>query len=130
MRYKNLIGDRYLELSDGNGQGNPLPDGATIPAQRTSPALDLDTLLNGFKPLFTGLDPTQINAVSTEIIQVFQGESGTVSSLLTTVGALTSTLADRDQLIGERDLQPRRDPAHRQHARRGSGHAHRADSSS
>jgi phospholipid/cholesterol/gamma-HCH transport system substrate-binding protein len=100
VRYKNLIGDRYLELSGGATKGNPLSPGATIPPSRTSPALDLDTLLNGFKPLFTGLDPTQINALSTEIIHVFQGESGTVSSLLTTVAALTSTLADRDHLIG------------------------------
>lgn len=100
VRYKNLIGDRYLELSGGSDAASMLPDGATIPASRTSPALDLDTLLNGFKPLFTGLDPTQINAVSSEIIQVFQGESGTVTTLLSTVASLTSTLANRDQLIG------------------------------
>jgi phospholipid/cholesterol/gamma-HCH transport system substrate-binding protein len=100
VRYKNLIGDRYLELSDGSDTLHTLASGATIPASRTSPALDLDTLLNGFKPLFTGLDPTQINAVSNEIIQVFQGESGTVTSLLSTVASLTSTLANRDQLIG------------------------------
>jgi phospholipid/cholesterol/gamma-HCH transport system substrate-binding protein len=100
VRYKNLIGDRYLELSGGRG-GATLPPGGTIPASRTSPALDLDTLLNGFKPLFAGLDPSKINAVSQEIVQVFQGESGTVSSLLTTVASLTGTLADRDQLIGE-----------------------------
>lgn len=101
VRYKNLIGDRYLELAGGAGGRNPLPGGATIPASRTAPALDLDTLLNGFKPLFSGLDPKQINAVSTEIIQVFQGESGTVSNLLSTVASLTGTLADRDQLIGD-----------------------------
>ena len=99
VRYKNLIGDRYLELSGGRS-GTPLPPGGTIPASRTSPALDLDTLLNGFKPLFTGLDPSQINAVSQEIVDVFQGESGTVSTLLSTVASLTGTLADRDALIG------------------------------
>jgi phospholipid/cholesterol/gamma-HCH transport system substrate-binding protein len=102
VRYKNLIGDRYLELSGGsNGRGTTLQPGATIPASRTSPALDLDTLLNGFKPLFAGLDPKQINAVSSEIVQVFQGESGTVGTLLATLSSLTATLADRDQLIGE-----------------------------
>ena len=91
MRYKNLIGDRYLELSGGsNGRGTTLQPGATIPASRTSPALDLDTLLNGFKPLFAGLDPKQINAVSSEIVQVFQGESGTIGTLLATVSSLTA----------------------------------------
>lgn len=101
VRYKNLIGDRFLELSGGSATGDILPDNSTIPVARTSPALDLDTLLNGFKPLFAGLDPAQVNAVSTAFIRVFQGESGTVSGLLTTVAALTSTIANRDKLIGD-----------------------------
>lgn len=101
VRYKNLIGDRFLELSHGNGSDHALDPDHDIPASRTSPALDLDTLLNGFKPLFAGLDPSKINAVSTELVRVFQGESGNVSTLLSTLGSLTSTLADRDQLIGQ-----------------------------
>jgi phospholipid/cholesterol/gamma-HCH transport system substrate-binding protein len=101
VRYKNLIGDRYLELSAGNTTGDILPGGSTIPLTQTAPALDLDTLLNGFKPLFVGLDPNQINAVSMAFIRVFQGESGTVTSLLTMVASLTSTLAGRDKLIGD-----------------------------
>jgi phospholipid/cholesterol/gamma-HCH transport system substrate-binding protein len=101
VRYKNLIGDRYLELTGGNATGDLLSDGATIPEAQTAPALNLDTLLAGFKPLFTGLDPAQVNAVSTAFIQVFQGESGTVTNLLATVASLTSTLADRDRLIGD-----------------------------
>lgn len=101
VRYKNLIGDRYLELTGGNATGDELPDGSTIPVARTSPALDLDTLLNGFKPLFVGLDPAQINAVSMAFIRVFQGESGTMTSLLTMVASLTSTIADHDRLIGD-----------------------------
>ena len=101
VRYKNLIGDRFLELTRGTGSSRPLPSDRDIPAARTSPALDLDTLLNGFKPLFTGLDPAKTNAVSMELIRVFQGEGGNVSTLLSTLGSLTSTLANRDQLIGE-----------------------------
>lgn len=100
IRYKNLIGDRFLELSRGSGAGSVLSGGSTMPTARTSPALDLDTLLNGFKPLFAGLDPTSINALSMEIVQVFQGESGNVATLLGRVASLTSTLADRDELIG------------------------------
>jgi ABC-type transporter Mla subunit MlaD len=41
-----------------------------------------------------------VNRVSFEIIQVFQGEGGTVESLLGHVGSLTNSLADRDQVIG------------------------------
>ena len=39
-------------------------------------------LFNGFKPLFQALSPADINKLSYEIIQVFQGEGGTLEGLL------------------------------------------------
>ena len=39
-------------------------------------------LFNGFRPLFQALSPADVNRVSFEIIQVFQGEGGTMESLL------------------------------------------------
>ncbi|KAA9160482.1 MCE family protein [Amycolatopsis acidicola] len=101
VRYKNLLGDRYLELSSGPGADTRVAPGATIPASQTSPALDLDSLLGGFEPLFQGLQPDQINQLSGELIGVLQGEGGTVQDLLAHVGSLTSALADRDQVIGD-----------------------------
>lgn len=101
LRYRNLVGQRYLALSQGSGgTGTPLRPGATIPLSRTTPALDLTALFAGFKPLFTALDPKQTNQLAYELIQVFQGEGGTVTSLLDQTASLTSTLANRDRLIG------------------------------
>lgn len=100
VRFKDLIGNRYLELAQPAGAPTtPLKSGT--PIGKTYAALDLDTLFNGFKPLFQGLNPPQINALSGELVQVFQGEGGAIYSLLSTVSSLTSTLAGRDQLIGE-----------------------------
>ncbi|HEY0951818.1 MCE family protein [Nocardioides sp.] len=101
IRYRNLVGQRYLALTDEIGDSDPLPAGATIPITRTSPALDLTVLFNGFKPLFQALSPADINQLSYEIVQVFQGEGGTLEGLLTHTASVTSTLADRDQLIGD-----------------------------
>lgn len=102
VRYKNLLGDRYLELAPGPGTASAqLPAGATIPEAQTTPALDLDTLVGGFKPLFQALSPDQINQFSAELISVFQGESGSVATLLSSVAALTSSLADHDKVIGD-----------------------------
>ena len=100
VRYKNLIGDRFLDL-DQQSPGEPLPAGGTIPVSATTPALDLDTLLNGFKPLFSGLDPTQINDLSTEIVNVLQGQSSSIYSLLSSVASLTGTLGKNDAVIGD-----------------------------
>ena len=41
-----------------------------------------------------------MNQLSFEMIQVFQGEGGTVESLLGHVASLTSSLADKDAVIG------------------------------
>ena len=69
--------------------------------ERTQGALDLTLLFNGFKPLFQALSPADINKLSYEIVQVFQGEGGTLESLLGHTASVTQTLAARDQVIGD-----------------------------
>ena len=101
IRYRNLVGQRYIALTQGPGSSEPLASGATIPMDRTAPALDLTVLFNGFKPLFAALSPDDINKLSYEIIQVFQGEGGTVESLLQSTASVTNKLADRDKIVGE-----------------------------
>lgn len=103
IRYANLIGDRYVNLDRGTGEGadRVLPPGGFIPVARTQPALDLDALIGGFKPLFKSLDPEKVNNIATSLVTVFQGQGGTISDILSQTAQLTSTLADRDQAIGE-----------------------------
>ncbi len=101
IRYRNLVGQRYIALTRGTGPSTALAAGETIPVSRTSPALDLSVLFNGFKPLFEALSPADINKLSAEIVAVFQGESGTLESLLERTASVTTTLADRDQVIGD-----------------------------
>lgn len=101
IRYDDLIGGRYVALEEGPGSAVKLDPGSTIPLDRTSPALDLDALIGGFRPLFRALDPEQVNALSGQLIRAFQGEGGTVASVLAQTASLTHSLADRDQLIGQ-----------------------------
>ncbi|GAA5044641.1 MCE family protein [Nocardia callitridis] len=100
VRYENLVGDRYLELLEGPGSAQTLPNNGTIDTEQTAPALDLDMLLGGFKPLLRGLDPGQVNDLTNALLQIFQGQGGTLVSLLNSGGSFSKTLADRDQLIG------------------------------
>ncbi|MFE5289421.1 MCE family protein [Nocardia sp. NPDC056611] len=100
IRYENLVGDRYLELMDGPGTATPLRSGGSIDLDHTQPALDLDMLLGGFKPLLRGLNPTQVNSLTEALLQIFQGQGGTLVSLLNSGGDFGKTLASRDALIG------------------------------
>jgi len=92
VRYENLIGDRYLRSKRPRAPRR-LPPGATIPLARTSPALDIDALIGGFRPLFRALDPDQVNALSGELLRIFQDKAAPLSSVLAQTSLLTSTLA-------------------------------------
>lgn len=98
VRYLNLVGDRYLELIEGDG-GTPLPPGAQIPRERTQQALDLDLLLGGLKPVIRGLNPQDVNALSASLIQIFQGQGATLRSLLTSSSGFSAALAEHSQTI-------------------------------
>lgn len=101
IRFADLIGGRYVALEEGAGRVALLHPGDTIPLSRTEPALDLDALIGGFRPLFRALDPDQVNRLTGQLIAAFDGQGATISSFLTQAAALTNTLADRDQLIGQ-----------------------------
>lgn len=103
IRFLNLVGDRYLALEQGAAaeDAETIDEGDTIPVENTRPSLDLTVLFDGFKPLFQALTPDQVNELSMNLVQVLQGEGGTVRGLLEHTASLTTALADRDQLIGE-----------------------------
>ncbi|BBX01479.1 mammalian cell entry protein [Mycolicibacterium moriokaense] len=99
IRYLNLVGDRYLELVDTPGSARILPAGAQIPADRTAPALDLDLLLGGLKPVIQGLNPQDVNALTTSLVQILQGQGGTIESLFSKTSSFSNSLADNNQVI-------------------------------
>jgi phospholipid/cholesterol/gamma-HCH transport system substrate-binding protein len=101
IRYENLVGDRYLEITSGPGELRRLPPGGTIDSQHTQPALDLDALLGGLRPVLKGLDADKVNTISSAVIQLLQGQGGALANVLSDTSAFSSALGQRDQLIGD-----------------------------
>jgi phospholipid/cholesterol/gamma-HCH transport system substrate-binding protein len=123
VHYLNLVGQRYIDLEEQPGSGvtqaptavigcatpavsdpsptKPLCTRDKAAEGRTSPAVDLTALFNGFKPLFQALTPADVNSFSLEIVKTLQGEGGTIDSLLTQTASLTKTVANRDAVIGQ-----------------------------
>ena len=99
IRYLNLVGDRYLELIDTPESTKILPSGGRIPEDRTAPALDLDLLLGGLKPVIQGLNPEDVNALTSSLVQILQGQGGTLESLFSKTSSFTNSLADNNQVI-------------------------------
>ena len=101
IRYENLVGDRFLEITSGPGELRKLPPGGAINSQHTQPALDLDALLGGLRPVLKGLDADKVNTVSSAVIQLLQGQGGALANVLSDTSAFSSALGQRDQLIGD-----------------------------
>ncbi|MEU1994044.1 MlaD family protein [Nocardia gamkensis] len=101
IRYKNLIGDRFLEVTVKRDGSGVRAEYEPIPVAQTTPALDIDSLVNGFKPLLQGLDPDQTNKLSASLIAVLNGQEQNIGAFVAQIGELGNTLADRDQVIGE-----------------------------
>jgi phospholipid/cholesterol/gamma-HCH transport system substrate-binding protein len=99
VRYLNLVGDRYLELVDGPGSTRIQSPGTRIPSDRTEPALDLDLLLGGLKPVIQGLNPNDVNALTGSLIQILQGQSDNVESLFSKTASFTNAIADNGQTV-------------------------------
>ncbi|WP_319448172.1 MULTISPECIES: MCE family protein [unclassified Mycobacterium] len=99
VRYLNLVGDRYLDLVEGPGPTNVLAPGTRITVDRTAPALDLDLLLGGLKPVISGLNPQDVNALTSSLIQAFQGQGDTLEALLSKTSSFSNALGDNNQVI-------------------------------
>ncbi|WP_280235681.1 MlaD family protein [Nocardia cyriacigeorgica] len=100
IRYQNLIGQRYVALAAGPGAGDRLTDGASIPLARTESSFDVSTLLAGFEPLFSMLQPDEVNSLSETMVQALQGDGVSLSALITRAAGLASTFRERDEILG------------------------------
>lgn len=100
LKYRNLVGERYLDVQEAPGAVHVLPKDGLLPINQTKPALDLTVLFDGFRPLFQALDPEATNKISYEIVAALQGEGGTLESLLSSTGSLSTTIAAQDAAIG------------------------------
>ncbi|MGV0740953.1 MCE family protein [Mycolicibacterium sp. XJ870] len=102
VTYQNIVGQRYLGLSLGKlGDPGPLPAGSVIPVERTDPSFDVDTLLNGYEPLFSVLDPQHADNLTKGVIQSLQGDEGSLTALVDQTGKLTESFAGQDEQLGE-----------------------------
>jgi phospholipid/cholesterol/gamma-HCH transport system substrate-binding protein len=99
VRYLNLVGDRYLELVDGPGSTRIQDRQARIPLDRTEPALDLDLLLGGLKPVIRGLNPEDVNALTGSLIQILQGQSGNMETLFSKTSSFANAIADNSATV-------------------------------
>src|SRR5690606_26196128 len=98
---QNLIGQRYLGLSLSDfGDPAPLAPGARIPLEHTQPSFDLSGLLDGFQPLFSTLDPDDVDNLTAALIRALQGDDGAIAALISQTATLAQTFDGSDRILG------------------------------
>lgn len=101
VTYQNIVGQRYLGLSLGKtGDPGPLPAGSVIPLERSDPSFDVTTLLNGYEPLFSLLNPRDADNLTKGVIQSLQGDEASIAALIDQTSQLTESFAGRDEELG------------------------------
>jgi phospholipid/cholesterol/gamma-HCH transport system substrate-binding protein len=100
IKYRNLLGQRSVNLVRPEAPSTePLEDGGTIPVENTKPALDLALVFNNLRPLIQSTNPEDINTVARAVLKVFKGREDDFAATLGNIGAITSSLAERDQRL-------------------------------
>ncbi|APE35625.1 mammalian cell entry protein [Nocardia mangyaensis] len=101
ITYQNVIGQRYLGLALADfGAPEELEPGGEIPLEHTEPSFDISVLLNGFEPLFGGLDPQQVDNVTGALITALQGDNTSLVLLIAQISTLAESVAGPDQVLG------------------------------
>lgn len=100
IKFRNLLGQRIVNFIEPETRSSiPFPEGGTIPAERTHPALDLSVVFNNLRPLIQSTNPEEINLVARAVLEVFEGKEKDFAAILGNVGEVTQELADRDQRL-------------------------------
>ncbi|HXJ63871.1 MAG TPA: MCE family protein [Actinomycetota bacterium] len=99
IRWRNVLGQRFLYLYPGSGRGPALKDGDTIGLSNTEDAGDLGQLLNELGPILKAIDPNKANAFLDAMNEALANNEGTVRDLLTEGGGLAQRLAGMDSQI-------------------------------
>jgi phospholipid/cholesterol/gamma-HCH transport system substrate-binding protein len=99
LRWRNVLGQRFMYVYPGTGAGPPLEDGDRVPLSQTQTAGDIGQFLNRLGPVLQAIDADKANAFLDAINTALAGNEANIQSLLTDGATLATQLADMDDQI-------------------------------
>ena len=100
IRYRNLIGQRVVQIVPGPKRAPFYKDGDRVPARMTDGPLDLDTVFNNLRPLVAGIEGEDINTLSNALVVSFGQHKADLDAIFSDTAKLTTELAARDEKVG------------------------------
>lgn len=99
IRYRNLIGQRVVELSPGPRKAPFYKHDDRVPITNTDGPLDLDMVFNNLRPLVEGFEGQDINTLSKALVTSFGQHKTDIDGIFADVAKITADLAARDQAL-------------------------------
>jgi hypothetical protein len=98
VRWRNLIGQRYLGLRPGEARDR-LADGDEI--DRADDVVDLGRIVNQLSPLAQAVGPDQVNRIMESLVIAFEGNETAFDDLTADLASLAGALNERTILLGQ-----------------------------
>jgi phospholipid/cholesterol/gamma-HCH transport system substrate-binding protein len=99
IRWRNVLGQRFLYVYPGNGRGRTYQGGDTIPLTQTENAGDLGEFLNHLGPILRAIDPDKANAFLDSMNSALAGNEAAVRILLDDGAVLSTRLGRMDDKV-------------------------------
>lgn len=96
IKYANLSGIRYLDVSDSGGNGSERDE---FGLEQTTPSFDITGLFNGLQPTLQALQPSEINEFTRNALALVQGDGGGLEPMLKSIDTLARYTTDRERVI-------------------------------
>src|SRR5207302_7199687 len=101
IRWRNVLGLRFLYLYPGDGRGRKLRDGDRIGLSHTQDAGDIGRFLNELGPILQAINPQKANEFLDAVNTALGGSEIAVRQLLTDGASLAGQLGGKDKQIGD-----------------------------
>lgn len=98
VRWRNLIGQRYLALRPGEATAR-LDDGDQV--DRAEDVVDLGRIVNQLSPLAQAVGPDQVNRIMKSLVVAFEGNEAAFDDLAADLASLAGSLDERTVLLGQ-----------------------------
>jgi phospholipid/cholesterol/gamma-HCH transport system substrate-binding protein len=98
VRWRNLIGQRYLALRPGEARAR-LADGDQV--DRADDVVDLGRIVNQLSPLAQAVGPDQVNRIMESLVVAFEGNEAAFDDLTADLTSLAGALEERTDLLGQ-----------------------------
>ncbi|MDF0530745.1 MlaD family protein [Tsukamurella sp. 8F] len=96
IKYQNLTGERFVEISPDSADGAPV---SHVPMSRTTPSFDITSLFNGLGPVLGTLNPQDVNQLTRNLVSLLEGGGVGAEDMFSDLDRITANLGNRQQVI-------------------------------